>query len=414
MAGHSPRACPSQAARRAGITRVVVLFELMLALFLLVTALCWYGAFRWRRRRLYELAARVPGTPELPLVGHAHKVSGNSEVMTDPVDTQFILKTCLEKDDLHRFMRTIIGYGGVFAPVSIWRRRRKIMVPTFSPRILEQFVEIFAEQSDVLSRRLAAQSDGAPLSAWPLISAYTLDSVCDMNLYERKSFLDLLIKQSGGTKGYSNIELREEVMTLIVAGTDTTALVLGFTLTLLAKYPDIQERIYRELCDVFGKSERQLEKEDLPKLIYTERVIKESLRLFPPGPFVARKIEEETILPSGRTLPAGAGVIVSLWGVLRDPSHWGPDADHFDPDRFLPERFGQQHACSYIPFSSGPRNCVGYQYAMMSLKTALATVLRRCRVVGEPEKGPVPQIDVKMEIMMKPVNDFQLQFAKRV
>ncbi|GBP32876.1 Cytochrome P450 4d2 [Eumeta japonica] len=96
----------------------------------------------------------------------------------NPVDLEFLLKTCLEKDDVNRFVRTITGNGGIFAPVSIWRPRWKIMAPTFSPRILEQFVEIFAEQSDVLSRRLAAQSDGAPLSAWPLISAYTLDSVC--------------------------------------------------------------------------------------------------------------------------------------------------------------------------------------------------------------------------------------------
>ncbi|GBP32899.1 Probable cytochrome P450 313a1 [Eumeta japonica] len=219
--------------------------------------------------------------------------------------------------------------------------------------------------------------------------------------------------RSGGAKGYSNIELREESFILIAAGTDTSAVALGFTLTLLAKYPDVQERVYRELHEVFGKSDRQLEKEDLLKLTYTERVIKESLRLFPPVPIIVRKIEEEITLPSGQILPAGAGAVVSLWGAHRDPAHWGPDADHFDPDRFLPEWFRPQHTCSYIPFSNGPRNCLGFQYAIMSLKTGLATVLRRCRVVSEPERGPVPHIDVKFEVMMKSVNDFQLRFVKR-
>ncbi|GBP32885.1 Cytochrome P450 4d2 [Eumeta japonica] len=154
----------------------------MLALLLLVTALCWYGMFRWQRRRLYELAALIPGSPEFPLIGHAHKFLGSTQRITNPVDLEFVPKTCLEKDDVHRFIRATTGNGGIFAPVSIWRPRRKIMAPTFSPRILEQFVEIFAEQSDILSRRLAAQSDGAPLSAWALISAYTLDSVCDPSL----------------------------------------------------------------------------------------------------------------------------------------------------------------------------------------------------------------------------------------
>ncbi|GBP32874.1 Probable cytochrome P450 313a1 [Eumeta japonica] len=206
-------------------------------------------------------------------------------------------------------------------------------------------------------------------------------------LYEH---LQTHLNRSGGTNGYSNLELREESFILIAAGTDTSAVALGFTLTLLAKYPDVQEKVYRELHDVVGKLDRQLEKEDLPKLTYTERVIKESLRLFPPVRIISRKVEEEIMLPSGRILPAGAGVVASLWGAHRDPAHWGSDADHFDPDRFLPERFRPQHTCSYIPFSNGPRNCLGYQYAMMSLKTALAAVLRRCRIVSEPEKGPVP------------------------
>ncbi|KOB58123.1 Uncharacterized protein OBRU01_25527 [Operophtera brumata] len=74
------------------------------------------------------------------------------------------------------------------------------------------------------------------------------------------------------------------------------------------------------------------------KLRYLDRVVKESLRLFPPVPFIIRKVLEDTKLPSGRTMPAGSGIAVSIWGLHRDPKYWGPDAEHFDPDRFLPER----------------------------------------------------------------------------
>ncbi|GBP32869.1 Cytochrome P450 4c3 [Eumeta japonica] len=175
---------------------------------LVLAALCWYGEFRWRRRRLYELAARIPGSPELPFIGHANQLIGSTEkimrqlkeysyfainnkgifkgwlghllyfILVDPIDADVILKSCLEKDDLHRFMRTVIGYGGIFAPVSIWRRRRKTMIPVFSPRVLDHFMDIFATQSQTLAERLTEQDGAEPFSVWPFLSAYTLDSVC--------------------------------------------------------------------------------------------------------------------------------------------------------------------------------------------------------------------------------------------
>ncbi|KAJ0180020.1 hypothetical protein K1T71_004611 [Dendrolimus kikuchii] len=235
----------------------------------------------------------------------------------------------------------------------------------------------------------------------------------DLGIYKRKSFLDLLISLSGRKMGYTNVELREELLTLIVAGTDTSASAIGFTLILLGKYPAVQEKVYQELVEVFGDMERPLEKEDLLKLKYLERVVKESLRLFPPVPFIVRKVLEDIKLPSGRILPAGSGIVVSIWGVHRDPKYWGSDAEHFDPDRFSPERFNLKYPFSYMPFSNGPRNCIGYQYALMSMKTALASILRRFKVVGEPEKGPIPRIRVKLDIMMKAVDGFEVTLERR-
>lgn len=77
---------------------------------------------------------------------------------------------------------------------------------------------------------------------------------------------------------------------------------------------------------------------------------------------------KQFFLASGNVLPAGSGVVVSIWGVHRDPKYWGPDAENFDPDRFLPERYNIKNSCSYMPFSNGPRNCLG---KLLSLKKNL-------------------------------------------
>ncbi|XP_045512002.1 cytochrome P450 4C1-like isoform X1 [Pieris brassicae] len=227
------------------------------------------------------------------------------------------------------------------------------------------------------------------------------------------TFLDHLIRQSDLQGGYSDLELREEVLTFIIAAMDTSATTMGFVLKLLGKYPEIQQKVFKELDAVFEGSDRLLYKHDLAKLQYLERVIKETLRLFPSVPFLIRKAEYDTQLTEDITLPKGAGIVCSIWGVHRNPTIWGPDADCFDPDRFLPERCKDLPACAYIPFSFGPRNCLGYQYAMMSMKTALSTVLRVYRVVGAPEAGPIPNIRVKLEVMLKAVDEYEVAIVER-
>ncbi|XP_046960863.1 cytochrome P450 4C1-like [Vanessa cardui] len=504
----------------------------MIVYTLLVVVVLWIILYRYRRRRMYKLASVIPAPcAELPVIGIASYLAGSTEdimltlqrfsyaamendgiikgwlnhilyfLICNPVDLEMILKNCLEKDDLHRFMQKIIGYGGIFAPVSIWRRRRKIMIPAFSPKIIENFFEVFSEHSVKLQEKLEDKSGTGYFSIYPYLTAYTLDSVCETAMgvkvnaqndsnspfvtslnqvldiickrifhlwlqpdwlfklfpqyskheacikilhdftddviqkkraelkkerdiqpevdlhynledYRKKNLLDLLISLSGCEKGYTDVELREEILTLSIAGTDTTAVSIGYTLQLLAKYPEIQDRVYEELREVLD-SNRPIVKEDLLKLKYLERVVKESLRLFPPVPFIIRKVETDVELPSGRLLPSGSGVVVSIWGCHRDPKYWGPDAEHFDPDRFLPERLNLKHACSFMPFSNGPRNCVGYQYALMSIKTALSTILLSYKVTGEPEKGPIPHIKVKLNIMMKAVDDYQVCLEKR-
>ncbi|XP_052738532.1 cytochrome P450 4C1-like [Bicyclus anynana] len=237
-----------------------------------------------------------------------------------------------------------------------------------------------------------------------------LHDFCD----KRKSIVELMINISSGKKQFTDLELREEFLVIAAAGSDTTAGTIGFTLMLLGKYPDVQQKVHEEMEEVFGDSKRPLEKEDLPNLKYLERVVKESLRLFPPAPFILRKVETDFTCPSGLIIPSGSGIMVSIFGVHRDPKYWGPDVEHFDPDRFLPERFNLQHACSYMPFSNGPRNCIGYRYGFVSVMTALTFILRDFKVVGEPEKRPVPNIRLKLEVTMKAVEGYNVQLEKRI
>uniref|UniRef100_A0A2H1WBI3 SFRICE006799.2 n=1 Tax=Spodoptera frugiperda TaxID=7108 RepID=A0A2H1WBI3_SPOFR len=99
-------------------------------------------------------------------------------VVTEPEIIEIVLKTCLEKDDLMRMFRVLLGNGNIFAPVSIWRPRRKILAPTFSQKNLNSFVDIFARQSKVMSDQLQIATQKGPISMWKYISTYTMDSVC--------------------------------------------------------------------------------------------------------------------------------------------------------------------------------------------------------------------------------------------
>ncbi|XP_045493108.1 cytochrome P450 4c3-like [Colias croceus] len=504
----------------------------MILYLLVILTVLWTVFFKLKRRQMYKLAALIPGPKkELPILGIAHTFLGDAEgtmsslqyysyvsmqhgiirawlghilyfIVVDPVDIERALKTFMEKDDLHRFIRKVIGNGGIFAPVSIWRRRRKILTPAFSPKIVEKFVAVFSEQSEKMSEKLAECANGKEFSVWSHLSSYTLDAVCetvmgvkmdaqgksvspflmsmntlmnvicerifhlwlqpdcifklfpqykvqkdgigvlhsftddvickkreelkiekqsqpevdkqlDLQDYKTRSFLDMLISLSGGERGYNNVELREEVLTLTVAGTDTSAVAIGNTLKILGKYPKVQEKLYAELIEVFGETKRPLVKEDYAKLKYLDRVVKETLRLFPPVPFIIRKVLKDSKLPSGYVLPAGSGVVVSIWGAHRDPKYWGPDAENFDPDRFLPERFNLANSCSFMPFSNGPRNCLGYQYALMSVKAAVSAIIKNYKVVGLEETSPAPKMRMKLEIMMKAVDGYRIALEKR-
>ncbi len=178
----------------------------------------------------------------------------------------------------------------------------------------------------------------------------------------------------------SDKQLRDEVMTFLLAGHETTALALSWTWHLLGQNPEAEEKLHEELDRVLAG--REPEFADLQKLPYVERVIKESMRLYPPAWGVARTVIKEFEL-GGYRIPAGANVVMSTWVMHHDPRYF-PEPDRFDPDRWLPEKAQKLPKFAYFPFGGGPRQCIGAAFAMMEATLLLATIAQRFQFRAEP------------------------------
>lgn len=222
-----------------------------------------------------------------------------------------------------------------------------------------------------------------------------------------------------------------EVDTIIFGGSETSALTLSNMLLMLAMHEDIQQKVYQEIVDVIGESDPfiPVKVEHITQLNYTEMVIKETMRLFPLGLFIGRsttapvkicndvkstKIKQTEQIPkffsANTTIPPGATIACDIFTVHRNPKYWGDRADDFDPDRFFPEHVAERHPYSYLPFSGGPRNCIGYKYGLMSMKIMLCYLLRSYKF-----KSPLKmeQLQLKMSITLKIANRHMVQIERR-
>ncbi|KAK3919360.1 Cytochrome P450 4V2 [Frankliniella fusca] len=212
---------------------------------------------------------------------------------------------------------------------------------------------------------------------------------------KRKAFLDHFLT-SDEAHALTESELVESLKTLSAGAVGTSMDLMSFFMVLIATNPDVQDKIVKELDDVFGGSDRPVEASDLSHLNYLECVIKETLRMYPPLFAFSRNVKKDVPLPSGHVLPEGSIVTMLPYMTHRNPKYF-PDPEKFDPSRFSPENSRDRHPYAYIPFSAGPRNCIGQRYAMMSAKVIAATVLRKFRVLLCPN-GPQKISDFKMSV----------------
>ncbi|XP_031777513.1 cytochrome P450 4AB6 isoform X2 [Nasonia vitripennis] len=218
---------------------------------------------------------------------------------------------------------------------------------------------------------------------------------------KRLAMLDLLIAKQKDGNQIDDAGIREEVDTFIFEGHDTSAMAMCFAILLIAEHNDVQDRIRAEVKEVLEKSEGKMGVPEIQQLNYLELCIKESLRLYPSVPFISRGVTKDLHLKN-YIVPKGTLIQINIFSLHRDPNFW-PDPEKFDPDRFLPDRFQGRHPYSYIPFSAGPRNCIGQKFAMMELKAFIAHLISEFYL--EP-------IDLAHEVLITP--DLVLRPARPV
>lgn len=321
-----------------------------------------------------------------------------------------------------------------------WKKHRKIITPTFHFKILEDFIDVFDANTDILVDLLSKELDKDSINIYPYIGRCALDIISETAMgtsvnaqlnseseyvisvnhlcrilaerafsavqqfdwmyvftenyrtemksikilhnytksvikkrkeeyknrlknneepkKRRKAFLDMLLEANMEKKLMSDNDIRQEVDTFMFEGHDTTASSMSFLIYNIAKYKDIQEKIVEEQRRIFGDDRtRPATYQDLLEMRYLEMVIKENMRLFPPIPFYARQVNED-IYYDGWLLPKGLNIVLFAYGILRNPEYFD-EPEKFVPERFLPEVQATRLPYSYIPFSAGPRNCIG-------------------------------------------------------
>ena len=205
--------------------------------------------------------------------------------------------------------------------------------------------------------------------------------------------------------GMDERAVRDEVMTLLLAGHETTAQALTYTWWLLAHHPTVEGRLLDELDAVLAGEPPTVD--DVGALTYTERVVRESMRLYPPVWGLLREPVVDDVV-GGYRLPAGATVGLYPWVVHRDPRFYD-DPLAFDPDRWTDDFRRELHPFAYFPFSGGPRRCVGDRFAMLEAKLIVATVVQRYHLEAVPGEG----LDLAPSITLRPADGLRLRVRRR-
>ncbi|MFP2928619.1 cytochrome P450 [Pyxidicoccus sp. 3LG] len=215
----------------------------------------------------------------------------------------------------------------------------------------------------------------------------------------------MLAKDEETGESMTDEQLRDEVLTMLVAGHETTATTMSWVWALLEQHPEVEARLHAELDAVLGG--RLPTAEDVPRLGYTRMVVEESMRLYPPAYIFSRAVKEDDVI-GGYRIPKGSWVDVSPYVTHRHPDFW-ERPEEFIPERFLPEASAKRPRYAYFPFSGGPRQCIGNGFAMMEAQLILATVAQRFR----PRRLPGHVLTPEPLITLRPAGGLPMHLERR-
>lgn len=320
----------------------------------------------------------------------------------------------------------LLGNGLMVSKGNLWKRQRRMIQPAFNQESVAMSMKLIASTNSALLRKwqLAADANEG-VNVTKDVSSMALEVVLRFifgedyeqvaphfdflstetarNIEFARTFralgkiileiveqrrknsaspdgiLDILMgahdPQSG--KQMLDDQLIDEVLTLIVAGHETTASTLSWCWYLLSQHPDAEEKLSNEVSSLANPIE-SLEFRDLPRFGYTRQILEETMRLFPSGWVVTRKALHDDQL-GAHFIPAGTEIYIVLYSIHRHPDLWD-DPDRFDPGRFHPERSKDRRRLAAIPFSAGPRNCIGALFARTEMQIHLMTIAKCLRL----------------------------------
>ncbi|XP_011692766.1 PREDICTED: cytochrome P450 4c21-like isoform X2 [Wasmannia auropunctata] len=227
-----------------------------------------------------------------------------------------------------------------------------------------------------------------------------------------KTFFDIQM-DACSKENFTRKEISDNVLTMLLSSSDTIIATMNYVLFILANFPKIQEKIYEEMLEIYGTEtvkSAPIKYHDLQNMHYLDRVIKETLRMFPTIPIIGRQVMED--LKIGEVMiPKGADIFIPIIKMHRDEKYWSNPLV-FDPDRFLPERIKDFQASYYFPFSVGPRNCIGIKYAMRCVKVMLATLIRTYEFKVN-KSIELDKIKLTFDIVLTPAEPFKVKIEKR-
>ncbi|KAH8381275.1 hypothetical protein KR093_001708 [Drosophila rubida] len=448
------------------------------------TLLCvlWFYIL-WSRRRFYKLIFQIPGPLGYPLIGMAHKLLHKNDVLrqityykekhgpcifswlgpmpflivSDPQVVQNVFNSphCINKAIVYNSIKDAMGLGLFSESEPNWSVHRKLINPSFSYKMLVNFIPIFNTETANLVKMVDQFVDCGEKDWIPILYQFTLNTsyrttigtdvkaneytnsknLCEVVInilgtatdmcfspwllsktvrqllgrdkqYTKnklvltecvREFIETKIKNGRKTPPHSDdnyiffnlvidlmnrgILTKKEVeghtSNMILSALETSVNIVAYTLILLAMFPEYQEKAFEEIRSLFPEAgDFEVTYADTQNMPYMDLILNESMRVLPPVPLVARQTMQDVLLSNGVLIPKGVQIAISIFHLHRDKKIWGEKAETFYPEHFLPQHMEDKHPYSYVPFTKGIRNCIGWRYALISTKVTLAKLLR--------------------------------------